>query len=133
MGADGKIYKLEIEPPAINASIQNGCLEYFEVVNPWTDEFHRFTLDDISENELSWLAGLCFYDPHLSQKHELVMAQLKTWHVYIGGDSPTEIMSLHNLSTEHFEMIASKSWNSVTVNKIEDANGTIHLDWNFEY
>ena len=132
VGEDGKIYRLEIRPPAINASIVDGHLEYFEVINPWTDEFHRFTTDEISENELSWLAGLCFYDETLSQKYELVATQLKTWHVYLGGNSPTEIMTLHNLSAEHFEMIASKSWNKVSVHKTENTDGTVHLDWDIE-
>ncbi|MDR0604894.1 MAG: hypothetical protein LBG80_11390 [Bacteroidales bacterium] len=131
-GEDGKIYRIGIDPPCINASIANGKLEHFEIINPWTDEFHCFTVDEISENELSWLAGLCFYDATLSKKHELVAAQLKVWHTYLGGDSVTEIQSLHNLTAENFEAIATKSWQMVTVHRTENADGTVHLDWKIE-
>jgi hypothetical protein len=132
-GEDGKIYEITLEPPKINASMIDGHLEYFEMINPWTNEFHRFTLDDISGNELAWLTGLCFYDKRLSQKHELVAAQLKAWHVYLGGNSPDEIRALHNLTADIFERIASKSWEGITLCKITEENGTEYLDWTIEH
>jgi hypothetical protein len=130
---DGKIYSVNITPPAVNASIVNGQLDNFEIINIWTDEFHRFTIDEILENELFWLTGLCFYDKTLSQQHELVVAQLKAWHVYLGGNAITEILSLHNLTAEQFESLSTKSWNAVTINKKGYDDGSVRLDWTFEF
>ena len=87
VGENGETYTVTLEPPKVNASMTDSHLEWFEMINPWTKKFHRFTLDDISGNELAWLTGLCFYYKHLSQKHELVAAKLKVWHVYVGGNS----------------------------------------------
>ena len=128
-GEDGKIYNVEILPPAINASIVNGHLDSVEFVDPWTDEYSSFTSNEISENELSWILGLCFYDEILSQEYELVAAQLKVWGIYLGGNSIDEIKSLHNLSDENFNAIVTKTWDSIIINKTEDDNGEIHLDW----
>jgi len=38
--------------------------------------------------------GLYFFESELSQKHELVAAALKIWHVYLGENSNNEIMQL---------------------------------------
>jgi len=57
-GEDGKIYNVEILPPAINASIANGHLDSVAFPDPWTDEYSSFTSNEISENELSWILGL---------------------------------------------------------------------------
>jgi hypothetical protein len=108
-GEDGKIYKVEIIPPAINASIANGHLDSVAFPDPWTDEYSSFTSNEISENELSWILGLCFYDEILSQEYELVAAQLKVWGIYLGGNSIDKIKSLHNLSDENFNAIVTKT------------------------
>jgi hypothetical protein len=93
----------------INAFVVDGFMEYLEEVNPWTNEYHRLTNDEISANALAWLSEVCLYDETLSLEHELVAAQLKVWDIYFGGNSKDEIMSLHNLTPAHFEAIATKS------------------------
>jgi hypothetical protein len=117
----------------INALVVNGHIEYLEEINPWTNEFHRFTQGEISVNALAWLSEICFYDETLSQSHELVVAQLKVWNVYLGGNSVPEIISLHQLTTEQFNAIAKKTWKKITIEQTTKENETIHLDWNFEY
>jgi hypothetical protein len=117
----------------INALIANGRIEYLDEINPWTNTFHRFTRNDISPNVLSWLSEIYFYDETLSRIDELVAAQLKVWGVYLGGNSVSEIISLHNLTVEQFNAIASNSWNEITLKQTTNENGTVHLDWNFKY
>ncbi len=119
-----------ITPPQINASIINGELVGMDFINPWTNNPQHFTTDDISENELAWIAGLCFFDPSASQNFELLRAKLKTWDVYIGGDSMTEIMQAHNLTESQCNLILNKNWSTITIIKTI-GNETIHLDWNF--
>jgi len=133
VGENGETFEVTITPPKVNASIIDGHLEYSEIINPWTNEFHRFTSNEISQNELAWLTGLCFFDGSLSEEHKLVATMLKVLGVYLGGNSTTEIMSLHNLTAEQFEAIATKSWESATITQTEKNDGTVHLDWNFEY
>ena len=120
-----------ITPPQINASIENGVLSGFDIINPWTQAFHHFTTNDISENELAWIAGLCFYDSSLSQNYELLRAKLKTWDVYLGGNSMLEIMQIHNLTEVQCNLILSKNWITIDITKIIEDDETVHLDWIF--
>ena len=123
--------EISITAPHINANIENGSLIGSDFINPWTNEMQHFSANEISENELAWLAGLCFFDHSASQDCELLIAKLKVWNVYLGGNSMQEIQNLHNLSENQCNMILNKDWNSVTITKTTCNNETIHLDWNF--
>ena len=117
---------------SFNALISDDCIVYLEEVNPWTNRFQRFTQREMSKNVLAWLSDICDYDESLSPVHELVIAQLKVWDVYLGGNTQDEILTLHNLTAEQFHAIATKSWEVITIAKTDGDDGLIHLDWNFE-
>jgi hypothetical protein len=117
----------------VNALIQNGYIEYIEVIDPWTNKRQRFTQKDIPANALAWLSEICDYDETSLTITDKVTAQLKVWNVYQGGNSVTEIISLHNLTAELLDAIAAKSWNKITIERNINDDETIHLDWYFEY
>ena len=120
---------------SLNALIVNDMIVYIDVIDIWTNEFRRFTRNDISANALAWLSEICDYNETSLTTVNKVVAQLKVWGVYLGGNSVTEIISLHNLTAERFNAIATKSWDKITIKieEDEDEDGTIHLDWTFEY
>jgi len=118
---------------SLNTLFVDGFIKYLDVINPWTDEFHRFTQDDISVNALAWLSEICDYDEASLSQVNKVVAQLKVWDVYLGGNSMDEIKLLHNLTTEQFHAIAAKSWDIITIEQKENSDGTVRLVWTFEY
>ena len=137
----GNNYEISIMSPflddpqgSLKALVINGHIEYLDVINPWTDEFQSFTQDDISANALAWLSEICDYPATLSSV-EKVVAQLKVWDIYLGGNTITEILPLHNLNTQQFNAIATKSWSRIIITQTtnEDDDETVHLDWIFEY
>jgi len=119
-----------IMPPKINATIINGRMAYFEMINPWTEQFHTLIASEVSENELFWIAGIGCYDDSLSSSLKRVVAMLKVWDVYLGGDSEKGVQELHDLSDEEFDIISEKTWTSVEIIKTIDDYGEIHLGWN---
>jgi hypothetical protein len=129
-----------IEEPRgnMNALIVNGSMVYLDEIDPWTNEFKRFTQDDISSNALAWLSEICDYNEADLSPVDKVVAQLKVWDIYLGGNTIAEILPLHNLNAEQFNAIAAKSWTRITIIQTtndddDDDDDTIHLDWTFEY
>lgn len=127
---------IQILPPNVNAVISCGYMDFFEIINPFNDEIEHFTSDEISENSLAWLVGLCFYDSSETERVELLIAQLKVWGIYRGGENENEIKNIYHLEQSQIEIILAKSWHHISLRKImeEDENGNIQevLQWYFE-
>ena len=67
---------------------------------------------------------------------ELLIAQLKVWGIYRGGENENEIKNIYHLEQSQIEIILAKSWHHISLRKImeEDENGNIQevLQWYFE-
>lgn len=119
--------KIHILPPHIDAKVINGHLAYFSIENPQGKRV-VFSTHDISENTAFWVFGMDCFDPELSTKAELVAAMLKIWGVYVHGEeSEKELKRIHQLSDEHFAIIAEKRWNQITIECYEDGS----FNWSF--
>ncbi|MDR1878127.1 MAG: hypothetical protein LBQ64_01010 [Bacteroidales bacterium] len=119
---------IKIAPPEISAIVGDGHLQSFKMFCPYMEEDKEHSVpEEMSENTAFWVFGLDCFDIKLSEQYELVSAMLKVWGVYKGGDSADTVKSLHNLSDQNFDIIAAKTWKTITINISEDESS---LSWN---
>ncbi len=116
-------------PPTGGMVIEHSCdkiIGIFYYPNLLEDML-TYSLAEISENTAMWLLGSCNYIKRDSTEEERVVALLKVWELYCGGTEKSEIMAIHNLQDNEFEVLANKEWNYILININDDEE----INWLF--